>query len=141
MAASRGYHLAYCVGEVAALLHGGCGRPRTLFQELRRPLPIPLTINRRRDWPLLDLERTPRAQADPAAMDSVMLARYASECLERQLGRIIPGGLESCGKQSITLGPRSLHDTGLRPRSPHSSRALNSRMSKLERYGTRAPWC
>eukprot|EP00747_Dinoflagellata_sp_TGD_P221753 gnl/TRDRNA2_/TRDRNA2_93539_c0_seq2.p1 gnl/TRDRNA2_/TRDRNA2_93539_c0~~gnl/TRDRNA2_/TRDRNA2_93539_c0_seq2.p1 ORF type:complete len:423 (+),score=59.21 gnl/TRDRNA2_/TRDRNA2_93539_c0_seq2:64-1269(+) len=113
MAASRGYHLAYCVGEVAALLHGGCGRPRTLFQELRRPLPIPLTINRRRDWPLLDLERTPRAQADPAAMDSVMLARYASECLERHMRS--PARRSQPSKDHVSIASSSRNDPAATP--------------------------
>lgn len=58
-------------------------RKRTLFHELRRPPPVPLTINRRHDWPLVDLESSSQAWRRPDGMDSLSLTRHAEAQIKR----------------------------------------------------------
>merc|ERR1712216_212797 len=39
----------------------------------------------RRDWPLVDLEKSPSARSCAADMDSVSLVRYAEQCEKKRL--------------------------------------------------------
>eukprot|EP00811_Abedinium_folium_P034381 NODE_7266_length_1594_cov_9.381050.p1 GENE.NODE_7266_length_1594_cov_9.381050~~NODE_7266_length_1594_cov_9.381050.p1 ORF type:complete len:471 (+),score=103.94 NODE_7266_length_1594_cov_9.381050:186-1415(+) len=83
---------------------GFCAQHRTLFHELRKPRPIPLTINQRRDWPLTDLETAPLAQSStPLAMNSEELARYAAECARRRV-RYVDRGADA-QSTALVVGP------------------------------------
>eukprot|EP00933_Yihiella_yeosuensis_P019733 TRINITY_DN15937_c0_g2_i2.p1 TRINITY_DN15937_c0_g2~~TRINITY_DN15937_c0_g2_i2.p1 ORF type:complete len:502 (+),score=94.33 TRINITY_DN15937_c0_g2_i2:87-1592(+) len=93
-------HLAHSTSSFFSHEQAASTRRRTLFHKLRDPPALSLTINQRRDWPLVDLQSSPEARRGSAlVMNSLELVRHA-ELLERRCCRWRPPESSSSSSSS-----------------------------------------